>query len=112
MDFFKELLHEISYEDKFQGANLYQLITIISKRLNMDSTKKLLIVDEAGKFRPKYLEYFHEIRDNTESSTGIIFAGPEYFKENIMEWKNKGTRGIPELYRRINHWEVLDFPAK
>src|SRR5690606_34840955 len=58
----------------------------------------------------KFLEYVHELRDYTDHTTGIIFSGPQYFKDNIEKWKNRGVIGVPELYRRINHWEILEHP--
>lgn len=54
----------------------------------------------------------HELRDNTEHTTGIVFAGPQYFKDNIEKWKNRGVQGVPELYRRMNHWETLEPPTQ
>jgi len=88
------------------------LINSIAFKLNYSKYKKLLIIDEAGKFKPKFLEYLHELRDKTDHGTGIVMAGPEYFKDNILNWSRKGVVGIPELLRRVNHWEQLDPPTK
>jgi len=111
-DFYKKILMEMGVEGTDLGLSLHEMINNISFRLNYNDTRKLIIVDEAGKFKPKFLEYMHELRDNTELTTGIVFAGPQYFKDNIEKWKNRGVQGVPELYRRINHWEVLDPPKK
>jgi len=106
-EFYSKLLQAMGVEGKESGVSLHDLISNISFRLNFNSIRKLIIMDEAGKFKPKFLEYIHELRDNTEATTGIIFAGPQYFKDNIEKWVNKGIVGIPEVYRRINHWEEL-----
>src|SRR3989338_3636077 len=111
-DFYRNILLEMGVEGKDLGLSLHELINDISYRLNYNETRKLIIVDEAGKFKPKFLEYMHELRDNTEYTTGIVFAGPQYFKNNIEKWKNRGVQWVPELYRRINHWEILEPPTK
>lgn len=111
-EFYRQILFEMGVEGENIGLSLHDLIRDISYRLNYNETRKLLVVDEAGKFKPKFLEYIHELRDNTEHTTGIIFAGPQYFKDRIVGWKNRGVVGIPELFRRINHWEVLEPPTK
>lgn len=110
--FYSRLLNTLGVEGREVGTGLHDLINQVSYKLNYDSSKKLLIIDEAGKFKPKFMEYLHELRDNTLRSTGIILAGPEYFHENMKTWRNKGVIGIPEFYRRINHWEYLSPPSK
>jgi hypothetical protein len=109
--FYAGLLNSLGIEGRDVGAGLHDLINQVSFKLNYDNTKKLIIVDEAGKFKPKFMEYLHELRDNTLKTTGIILAGPEYFQENMKAWRNKGVIGIPEFYRRINHWEHLSTPS-
>lgn len=109
--FYTKVLNALGIEGRNFGMNLYDLITKVSITLNRDLTRKLLIIDEAGKIKRHFLEFIHELRDNTSSHTGIILGGPEYFHENMKTWSNKGIVGIPELYRRINHWEVLDRPT-
>jgi DNA transposition AAA+ family ATPase len=111
-DFYSNLLNAMGVEGKYQGTSLHALINDISFRLNYSNLRKLIIIDEAGKLKPKFLEYLHEIRDNTANTTGIIIAGPEYFKTNLKKWKDRGVIGVPELYRRINYWEELDLPTK
>lgn len=110
--FYSQLLNVLGIEGREAGSTLHDLINQVSFKLNYDKSKKLLIIDEAGKFKPKFLEYLHELRDNTKKTTGIILAGPEYFHENMKDWKTKGLTGIPEFFRRINHWEYLSHPTK
>ena len=71
----------------------------------------MLIIDEAGKFSPRMLEYLHELRDLTTDTTGIILAGPEYFEEHLINWKDKKVTGIPEVYSRITTWVKLRPPT-
>jgi hypothetical protein len=110
--FYAKLLNILGVEGRDAGSSLHDLINQVSFKLNYDSTKKLIVIDEAGKFKPKFLEYLHELRDNTIKNTGIILAGPEYFHDRMKIWRNKGLVGIPEFYRRINHWEYLSPPTK
>lgn len=105
--FYSEILNAMGVEGKDHGINLYDMIKNLSFRLNYNDQRKLLIVDEAGKFKPKFMEYIHELRDNTEETTGIIFSGPEYFRTKLESWVGKNVLGMQELYRRINHWEYL-----
>jgi hypothetical protein len=88
--------------------DLFSLMDIICNQLNSTYEKKLIIIDEGGKLKPRFLEYIHELRDLTILTTGIVLAGPEYFKENVDEWVKKGIIGIPEFERRVFHWEILD----
>ena len=111
-EFHRQILMAIIGEGKNYNLSIYDLIQSISGKLNADKSRKLLIIDEAGKFKADFLEYIHELRDNTEKTTGIVFAGPEYFRSNIEHWKNRGIVGVPELYRRINHWVELPRPTK
>lgn len=110
--FHSSILNEMGVEGKDFGTSLYDLINNIAYRLNYNGLNKLLIIDEAGKFKASFLEYLHELRDKTLDTTGIIIAGPEYFKKNLIKWKGRGVIGIPEFYRRVNYWEELDPPSK
>lgn len=109
--FYSNVLNALGVEGRDTGVSLYDMIMRVSLRLTSTSTKKLLIIDEAGKFSPPFLEYLHELRDNTMEHTGIILGGPEYFHENFQKWKENNVNGMPELYRRINHWVTLEYPS-
>jgi len=111
-EFYSTLLNTLGIEGREYGSTLHSLINQASYKLNYDKTKKLLILDEAGKSKPKFFEYLHELRDNTKDTTGILIAGPEYFQQDLKKWKTKGIPGIPEFYRRISHWEQLSEPTK
>jgi DNA transposition AAA+ family ATPase len=74
--------------------------------------KALLIVDEAGKFNTQMLEYIHELRDETLTTTGIILSGPPYFKRNLSKWVHQEKIGMPEVWRRINYWHELSAPQR
>lgn len=111
-DLFTQLLNTMGIEGKNLGNNLHALINHVAYKLNYEQERKLLIIDEAGKFKPRFLEYLHELRDKTEYTTGIVLAGPEYFHDNMQKWKNQGVIGVPEVFRRIQHWEYLLPPTK
>jgi hypothetical protein len=109
--FYQAILKTLGIQRVNTNNSLYDLMNIIAYHLNYNQNKKILIIDEAGKFKSKFLEYVHELRDKTEKTTGIILAGPEYFYENLEKWKNKNVIGVPELFRRISHWETLSPPT-
>jgi len=105
--FYRTLARTIGCEIHFD-LSLFELMDLICGKLNSTYEKKLIIIDEGGKFQPKFLEYIHELRDLTQMTTGILLSGPEYFKTNVDEWVIKKTKGIQEFKRRISHWEILD----
>ncbi len=88
-DFYRKLLNELGIIGVHKNTSLHSLINAISYHLNNEIEKQLIVIDEAGKFNPRLLEYLHELRDNTFKSTGIIISGPEYFRANILNWTRK-----------------------
>lgn len=112
LEFYKELLVSLGFYNQDKSVGIYGLMRKISWVLNEDKNKKLLVIDEAGKFTPGQLEYIHELRDETDETTGIILAGPGYFEDNLEKWKSENVIGIPELERRIYSTEILNLPTK
>lgn len=110
--FYSTILQNMGIPDQQNGVTLHSLIQKIAFNLNNSNGKNLLIIDEAGKFTKRMLEYIHELRDLTEESTGIILAGPDYFKSNLHKWNNKNLDGMPEIFRRIQNWQHLKKPNK
>lgn len=98
-------------EIDFKTVQLNSLIRSVSYALNHSGARNLIILDEAGKFTAKKLLYLHELRDATDATTGIIIAGPIYFRRNIEELKDRNKQGIPELFRRIQSWVSIDPPT-
>lgn len=106
------ILHELGLEGKFNSHKLHEIIKLVSYKLNSISNNNLLILDEAGKFSREDLEFVHELRDATEQTTGIVIAGPNDFEDNIIDWCEKGERGVPEFYSRVNDWIYIERPTK
>jgi len=94
------------------NISLNAIIKTIAYTLNSSGENNLLIFDEAGKFTANKLLFLHELRDATKKTTGIIVAGPPYFKKNIEKWKQEQIEGIPEVFRRIQLWVEIDPPTK
>jgi len=111
--FWLEILQAIykaeGYPEKTDYRPLYFILRRISDALNRLGNS-LLIIDEAGKLDDRMLEFIHEVRDQTENSAGIILAGPNYFKTNLVKWVQREKKGIPEFFRRINYWTELQQP--
>lgn len=101
---FHELLFLLSGKEPYPSMGMHSTIREISSLLTVNEEKKLIIVDDAGKLKATTLGLFHELRDNTQETTGFAFLGLEYFIQNLEEWKKKGRVGIAEYYRRINYW--------
>lgn len=97
------------------GWTLNDIVKRIAENLNATAiefeTNNLLILDEAGKFdKPAQLEYLHEVRDATEKTTGIVIAGPPYWRRTLLQWSERGINGIPEVVSRIHDWIELESP--
>lgn len=97
------------------GWTLNDIIRRITDNLNATAiefeTNNLVIIDEAGGFsKPSHLEYLREIRNGTEQSTGIIIAGPPYWRKTLIQWSERGINGIPEIMSRISYWVELEVP--
>ncbi|WP_298539982.1 ATP-binding protein [uncultured Aquimarina sp.] len=110
MNFYSELLGTQSISNRGYKS-LYGIMNRL-RSINYGNEKRLLIIDEVGKFKFSDLEYLHEFRDLTEESLGIILAGPEYFHDDLLFGVRNKVKGIPEFYRRINFKIWLDRPKK
>jgi len=109
--FFSSILNSLGDENYSPSMPLYFCIRKAASYFNNETYNKLLIVDEAGKFKPPMLEYMHEFRDLTKDSTGIILTGVEYFRNNMNNWVEQNITGIPEIFSRINSWQQLKPPT-
>lgn len=111
-EFYMEMLSALGYEGDGLGVTLHGLINLVVNKVQSVEDKFLIIIDEAGKFKPGQLEYIHELRDKTQEKMGIVLAGPEYFYDNLYRWKQKRVVGIPEIFRRISTFETLKPPTR
>lgn len=109
-DFYIGLLEAIGQQNTVTGLSIHALINKITFDLLLNDHSKLIIIDEAGKFKPGQLEYIHELRDLTVDTTGIVLAGPGYFYDNLTSWEKANVTGIPELVRRVNSFTWLERP--
>ncbi len=101
--FFEKLLKQLGVN--YTGS-IYDMIEKTSELLN-SKNNPLLIIDEAGKLSPALLLYLHDLRDNTINSSGIVLAGVDYFKNNLIKAVTKQKEGMPELFSRIVTWYEL-----
>jgi len=110
-EFYIHLLNVTGYEmSNRMELSIHHVMNLIANRLSSYSGKKLLIIDEAGKFTAQQLEFIHELRDLTKDYLGIVLSGPEYFHENLIKWKINNVVGIPELEGRIMSYVWLERP--
>ncbi|MCX6256838.1 MAG: ATP-binding protein [Bacteroidia bacterium] len=106
--FFSEVLSKLGID--FVGT-VYEMVQVICQHLNKNSGS-LLIIDEAGKLNNGLLLDLHDLRNETDQTTGIIMAGCEYFKSNIERSVARQKQGIPEFYSRIVGFLHLRPPTK
>lgn len=110
-ELFSLIYNTIGSENYNPTYTISYLIRKTASKFTEDSSNKLLIIDEAGKFNMGMLEYLHEFRDLTQQTTGIILGGPDYFRNRVKDWKDSNKPGIPEIYSRINSWIDLEPPT-
>lgn len=110
-DFYIRLLEAMGLKNTARELPPYFIMNKVAGNLNL-TNNNLVIIDEAGKFKPGQLEFIHELRDLTETTTGIVLAGPEYFRDNLDKWKDDNVIGVPELHRRIFSFVELERPTK
>jgi DNA transposition AAA+ family ATPase len=106
-NFIDEMLFQVSGVYPKAPDTLFTKMKQLSNLLSKDSTKKLIIVDDAGKLSPRGLGFFHELRDNTIHCTGFVFVGLPYFQKHLLQAKNLGVTGVAEFYRRIESWYTV-----
>ncbi len=109
---YQDIYRQIRAEQRVTPNDMYELIVEISEFLVKSNKKYLVCIDEAGKLRAQHLEYFHELRENTHGKCGFVFAGPPYFKKNLIKWINNERQGMEEFGRRIDEWIELDGPTE
>jgi DNA transposition AAA+ family ATPase len=106
---FHELIYLITGKEIYKSINMNAIIEYLSSLLIETNDKKLIIIDDAGKLKATGLGLFHELRDNTISTTAFAFMGLEYYMNNLIKWKKEGKIGIGEFYRRVNFWYTLPY---
>lgn len=110
--FYHDVLNSI--EETNYSASLEPGIYVrrAADKFRESGTNKLLIIDEAGQMSTKMFRHLHEFRNRTMSNTGIILAGVDYLKSNMEAWVKKPVIGMPEVYSRINSWQILKKPSQ
>jgi len=103
-NFFSEMIDAVSRGKEKAHGNMYLMMRQLSNLLTENDSKKLIVVDDAGKLSPRGLGLFHELRDKTMHCTGFVFCGVTYFKEKLENAMKKGTPGVAEFYRRVQGW--------
>lgn len=102
--FFNEMLFQVTGVYPTVNDTLFTKMKMLSHELTKDNTKKLIVVDDAGRLSPRALGVFFELRDNTMHATGFAFIGLSYFQKNLLNAKKNGVAGIAEFYRRVENW--------
>ncbi|MFK5855127.1 MAG: ATP-binding protein [Bacteroidota bacterium] len=105
--FFAKLLKQMGV---LYAGTIGDMIERITEEFNR-RPNSLLIIDEAGKLDQTMLMYLHDLRDETNLSTGILLAGVEYFKSNLEKAVQKQSQGMPEFFDRIVAWQSLNRPT-
>ncbi len=106
-DFFNEMLFQVTGVYPKNHEPLFTKMKMLSHELTKDNSKKLIIIDDAGRLSPRALSVFFELRDNTIQCTGFVFIGLDYFHTNLLRARKLNVPGIAEFLRRVsNFYEV------
>ncbi len=106
-NFLDEMIFQVSGVYPKAPDSLFIKMKQLSNLLSKGSTKKLIVVDDAGKLSPRGLGFFHELRDNTMQSTGFVFVGLPYFQKHLLQAIKGGVTGVAEFYRRVESWYTV-----
>ncbi|MBL7845540.1 MAG: ATP-binding protein [Cyclobacteriaceae bacterium] len=104
---FNEMLFQLSGVYPTINETLFMKMKQISYQLTKDNSKKLIIIDDAGRLSPRGLSTWFELRDNTIQTTGFVFIGLDYFQKNLLQARKNGVPGIAEFYRRVENWYTV-----
>jgi len=103
-NFFNEMLFQVSGVYPTVHDTLFLKMKTLSHLLTKDNSKKLIIVDDAGRLSPRALGVFFELRDNTIATTAFVFVGLAYFQKNLLRSRKNGVPGLAEFIRRVSSW--------
>lgn len=93
-----------------EGGNPQEMLEAIVDFLRT-RPEPLLIIDDAGKLNDANLRLIQLIYDMTRPWCGIIIAGTDYLRWNLLRGKARHRMGYGELYRRIEWWLPLAVPT-
>ena len=103
-NFFNEMLFQVSGVYPTVHDTLFVKMKTLSHLLTKDNSKKVIIVDDAGRLSPRALGVFFELRDNTIATTAFVFVGLDYFQKNLLKAKKNSVTGVAEFYRRCENF--------
>lgn len=106
--FLNEMIFQVTESYPKTQQTLFEKVKYLSYLLTKDNQKRIVIIDDAGKLRPRALGFFHELRDNTIHTTSFVFVGLPYFQNNLLRAKKNGVIGTAEFYRRIQTWVTVN----
>lgn len=109
--FYENVLDSFPRYQNHKGKSLNYMIDKTAALFLQRYLDGLMIIDEAGNFRPTMLQYIREFRDKTEHSCGLIIAGPYDFYDNLIQWEDDRVKGIHEMMTRVDEWVQLDEPT-
>lgn len=106
--FFIDLLTQVSSRDiDHEIITMKRTAELFSWELSNIKSKKIIIIDDAGRFDSDMMQIYQYVRDKNED-TGLVLVGTTDFLKNLMNWKMRNVPGIPELTSRVNRWIVME----
>jgi len=109
-EMYSRILNKIDNTDDIYKITTTAILKRIKSKLQQNTGRRLIFIDEGGKFQKNSVGYFHELRDLTDENCGIIIAAPYYFEQNLLDWISGGVNGVEEFYSRVNSFVELERP--
>lgn len=109
-DFYVALLRELGVPDYGYDVPIKFLATKITETIKEREEPVLIIIDDAGRFTAKMMEWFQLIYDS--ENCGLVLSGTKKFKDDFDGWVRQNRLGVPELASRIDDWVILKEPTK
>lgn len=108
--FYEKVLDSFPRHQNHKGKTLNYMIDKTADLFSQRYKDGLMIIDEAGNFKPTMLQYIREFRDKTKHSCGLIIAGPYDFYDNLERWEDDRVKGVHEMMTRVDEWVQLEGP--
>lgn len=99
-------------ENPDYAIGIHYNLDLLTRHLNSNNRKKLIIFDEACKMTALSFLYIHELRDDTDHTTGMILASPDSIEKKFKNWINNKAVGMEEFHRRITDKIYLEEPTE
>lgn len=110
-EMYVEILNQIRGEDISRSESISNIKRQIRLELQESTGNNLIIIDEASRYEKEKVSYFHELRNMTQTHSGLIISGHKDFENMLFKWISKGIKGVEEFQSRFSYIIQLARPT-